>query len=405
MRVFAFLAAIAIACVVQAAESDAPVGARYSVQVRQGADAPWKDQGVWVLGGRADERPIEIRLGSGNGGQDVVGQVKYAQKEGMLGVKLRRVEGRRYTAATKAGTADHVGEGHWVIGRAKQTVKQLVADSTDGGVTLTGKITYADGEPAEFRARVADLRYQVQIRQQPTTTQPGEQPWQDRGVWVLAMPTGDRPISMHFIARGQGAGGKVQFEHDKGSADILLDPVDGKLLKAVSMTPKGEKLELGDWVLDDKKIFQLYATSTDEGKTLVGYIIYTDNNTKKFDFKANFVDALPDDQSPQAKDDANNSATPAASTYDGQYTHEGTVLQVSGNGSKLLITAGDSKIEGEIASTGKTFKGFVYLNGATGDKVPVTGTYASDSVSLSIAGGEPIVHKAARRASTTKPAE
>lgn len=400
MRILPLIAIVVVACAAPIARAEAPIGARYDVQVRPNKDAAWQDQGEWVIGGRDDERPIELRLGSGNG-IDVVGQVKYAQKEGMLGVKLRRVEGRAYTSATKAGLADHAAEGQWVIGTDDHTIKQLLAKSADGGQTLIGTITYNDGAPAEFKATAADLRYQIQVRQ-PSSQNDGE--WQDRGAWVMSSPTGERPISMHIIARGNGAGGKVDYAHDKGSANVLLDPIEGRLFKAQAKTLTGETTDLGEWVLDDKPIMQVYATSADEGKILTGYIIFR-GSPEKLDFKATLIDGLPDAPKQPTTTAAGETTQPAGSKWDGQFAHEGTMMTISENGSTLSITTGDTTMQGKITSKDQAFDGFVYSHGDSGDEIPVSGTYEANAVHLSIAGGEPIVHTATPAAAKAKPAE
>ncbi len=371
-----------------AAEAPTPVAARYDVYVRPSVDATWDEQGTWVFGGRADERPIELRLGSGNRGLDVVGQVKYRQKEGMLGLKLRRTDGRLYTSATKAGNADHVGESHWVIGTDDQSVKQLIATSKDGGRTLTGKITYADGEPMEFQAVVAPLRYHVQTRSR------GEAQWQDAGTWVMGNAAAERPIMLHIIARGgNNLGGAVQYAGHVGFQPTLLDLIDGHRYQARLHGEDGASTDDAQWVIgnDDKPLLQLYAKSTDGGQTLTGNISY--RNAGSREFKATLLDGLTSGAATQpAAGDGEQAATPARSAWDGGYVHDQTRIEISDNASKLTLTTHGEAVEAEITSiSGDTFTGD-FLTGD--DKTPFTGRRTGDTLSLTVLNGDAIEYKA-----------
>lgn len=132
---------------------------QYNVEVRWANDPAWHSQGTWVIGGRTNQHPIELRFASGNGadktdgGKTFMGQVKYDQKEGMLSLKALRTEDNTFSVVTKKGNNDWINDGNWVIGgRENQGVVKFDAKSTDGGKTLTGKMTYAGEGPIEFKA-------------------------------------------------------------------------------------------------------------------------------------------------------------------------------------------------------------------------------------------------------------
>jgi len=101
----------------------------------------------WIIGSRKNQHPIELKFASGNrgdkndGGKTSMGQVKYDQKEGMLGLKLvtKGNEDGQYSAYTKKGNADWISDGAWLIRSNKTyTLVNLNAKSSDGGKTLVG---------------------------------------------------------------------------------------------------------------------------------------------------------------------------------------------------------------------------------------------------------------------------
>ena len=379
----AMFALMAMTLLSTAAQADTPVGDSYQVQVREGEDAQWRDGGVWVFGGRADERPIELRLHSGNAGQDVVGQVKYRQKEGMLGLKLHRVEGRLYASATKRGNDDHVEEGHWSIGTGDQTVRQLIADSTDGGETLTGKVTYAGGEPLDFMATVAPantaVRYHVEVRPQ---VRGGEEPgeWEDRGTWEMGSPTGERPSLLHLISRGEGVGGLVRYTGDQSNHAIFLDHIEGRRFGADKMMAANDQVtDHGEWVLDDKHIRQVWAQSQDAGQTLTGTISYRGGGVQN-DFRATLLDAEPE---------ADAETAAGGATWDGKYAHEDHHIQIAGDRITLLVEGSDP-LQGEITTaTAETFEGH-FNNGE--HPLKITGGRDGDTLNLTVGESEPLVY-------------
>lgn len=143
--------------------SVAAVGTQYDVKLAFGCDkitdsnCTWEDSGSWTLG--ANESPIEVRFASGNGvdkhdgGKTLMGQVKFTQKAGMLGLRAVRVNGNTFSVQTKRGNDDWVKDGDWVIGgRNNHAVIKADAKSNDGGKTLIGMITYAGEGPVHFKA-------------------------------------------------------------------------------------------------------------------------------------------------------------------------------------------------------------------------------------------------------------
>lgn len=139
--------------------SVAAAGTEYDVMLAFGCDkitdsnCQWEEGGTWILG--ANESPIEIRFSSGkqNGGKNLMGQVKFTQKGGMLGLRADRINGNKFAVQTKKGNEDWKSDGEWVIGgRNDHAVINADAKSNDGGQTLIGMITYAGEGPVHFKA-------------------------------------------------------------------------------------------------------------------------------------------------------------------------------------------------------------------------------------------------------------
>jgi uncharacterized repeat protein (TIGR01451 family) len=127
----------------------------YNVENQWGGDdAPWSPDGVWVIGGRADQRVVALTATSYDGGENLVGAMTYAG-ENSIGFRATRSAPNTYAVETQWGGDDApwTPDGVWVLGnRDEQSVVDINIASEDGGSTLAGAITY-DGEgPSGFRA-------------------------------------------------------------------------------------------------------------------------------------------------------------------------------------------------------------------------------------------------------------
>lgn len=124
--------------------------AGYQVENQWGGDsAPWHEGGTWELGGRADQKVVAVDIKSDDSGQNLKGTITYSG-EGAISFWAQQAESNEYVAGVQWGgdTAEWYEDDIWVIGsREDQKVVAMNVQSTDGGQTLLGTITY-NGESA-----------------------------------------------------------------------------------------------------------------------------------------------------------------------------------------------------------------------------------------------------------------
>ncbi|MFC5044910.1 hypothetical protein ACFSTE_21380 [Aquimarina hainanensis] len=119
-----------------------------------GASAPWHPGGNWIIGGRNGQNVIELNVTAESGSANLEGTMKYAG-EGPIGFKGQETIGSSYSIENQWGGASapwHPG-GTFVLGaRENQNPVAYDIQSTDGGKTFTGTMTYAGEGPIGFRA-------------------------------------------------------------------------------------------------------------------------------------------------------------------------------------------------------------------------------------------------------------
>lgn len=69
-------------------------GNSYTAQVQWGGgSSPWHDDGTWVIGGRNDQRAVNVDINSTDGGVNYTGSITYNDGKGSLGFKAEKVTG------------------------------------------------------------------------------------------------------------------------------------------------------------------------------------------------------------------------------------------------------------------------------------------------------------------------
>jgi hypothetical protein len=118
---------------------------KYNIKVQWGGStAPWHQDGVWVIGGRDNQRVVKVNIESKDGDQTFSGEITY-KGEGPIGFKAAHTQGNNYTTQVQWGgsTAPWNQDGVWIIGgRDNQRVVKANIESKDGGKTFSGEITY-----------------------------------------------------------------------------------------------------------------------------------------------------------------------------------------------------------------------------------------------------------------------
>lgn len=119
-----------------------------------GADAPWHEAGTWIIGGRADQRVVDLNVSSDDEGKTLIGTMTYAG-EGAIGFRATQTQHNSYVVENQWGGSDapwHPGN-TWRLGsRESQNVVSINITSDNNGSTLNGMITYTGEGPIGFRA-------------------------------------------------------------------------------------------------------------------------------------------------------------------------------------------------------------------------------------------------------------
>ena len=123
-----------------------------------GASAPWNQGGVWVIGGRATQRVINVNATSYDSGDSLFGTMQY-QGEEPIGFKAKRIveTSTSWIVYNQRGgsSAPWNQAGVWTIGfRYKQPVVKLQISSTNNGANLNGIMAYSGERDISFRAQL-----------------------------------------------------------------------------------------------------------------------------------------------------------------------------------------------------------------------------------------------------------
>jgi hypothetical protein len=125
-------------------------GYAYAAQNQWGGNAaPWHPGGQWVIGCRANQKVVSVKITSGDGGKTLTGEITYAG-EGPIGFRGTRTMADTYQVENQWGGNSapwHPG-GQWVIGCRgnNQGVVSVQATSPDGNA-FSGQMTYAGEGP------------------------------------------------------------------------------------------------------------------------------------------------------------------------------------------------------------------------------------------------------------------
>ncbi len=129
---------------------------KYDTEVQWGGDAaPWHPNGVFVIGGRDNQRAVGLWASSDDGGQSFRGMMRYAG-EGNLGFRATNVGGNTYRTEVQWGgdAAPWHANGEFVIGgRDNQRCVKIEIESGDDGVSFHGIMVYSGEGPIGLRAR------------------------------------------------------------------------------------------------------------------------------------------------------------------------------------------------------------------------------------------------------------
>ncbi len=119
-----------------------------------GSNAPWSPGGMWVIGGRSEQRVVAFNATSSDGGLTLIGTMTYAG-EGPIDFRASRTAQNTYAVELQWGgsNAPWSSGGTWILGgRSDQNIIAIDISSNDDGATFVGTMTYAGEGPIDFRA-------------------------------------------------------------------------------------------------------------------------------------------------------------------------------------------------------------------------------------------------------------
>jgi hypothetical protein len=167
-----------------------------------GSSAPWHPGGTWVIGFRQGQNVVAVNISSSDGGQNLTGTMTYAG-EGPIGFKSELANGGAYSVENQWGgsSAPWNPGGLWVLGcRANQNVVALDINSSDGGQTLNGTMTYNGEGPIGFRAtRTSSNNYAVENQWGGSSA-----PWQPGGLWIIGFRQGQNVVAVKINSSDNG---------------------------------------------------------------------------------------------------------------------------------------------------------------------------------------------------------
>ncbi|ARV63087.1 lectin ESA-2 [Nostocales cyanobacterium HT-58-2] len=244
-----------------------------------GTSAPWNPGGAWVIGARANQRVVALKVTSSDNGKTLTGTTTYAG-EGPIGFRATLTDSSdTYTVENQWGgsSAPWNPGGTWVLGsRGNQNVVAIDITSSDDGNTLTGTITYAGEGPIGFKSAVVDGGvYTVENQWGGSSA-----PWNPGGIWVLGSRGNQNVVAIDITSSDDGntltgtityAGeGPIGFKGKIfGSNNYTVDNQWGG--NTAPWNPGGIWL-IGGRV--GQNVVALNVTSSDGGKTLTGTTTY-----------------------------------------------------------------------------------------------------------------------------------
>ena len=256
-----------------------------------GSSAPWNEGGMWIIGGRSDQKVIALNVTSNDGGNTLTGTMTY-QGEGPIGFKGTLTQSNTHTVENQWGgsSAPWNPGGTWIIGsRADQNVVAIEVTSNDNGNTLTGTMTYQGEGPIGFKSASADGGvYRVENQWGGSSA-----PWNPGGTWIIGSRADQNVVAIDITSSDNGntLTGTMTYQ---GEGPIGFKGVAfGSNNYTVENQWGGSSAPWnpgGTWVIGgraNQKVIALNVTSSDNGNTLTGTMTYQGEGP--IGFKANLI--------------------------------------------------------------------------------------------------------------------
>ncbi|WP_062052678.1 hypothetical protein [Aquimarina longa] len=178
-------------------------GNNYTVENQWGGDsAPWHPAGNWIIGGREGQNVIALKVNSVDDSANLEGTMIYAG-EGPIGFRGLETDGSSYSVENQWGghTAPWHDGGTFVLGARKdQNPVAYDINSTDGGKTFTGTMTYQGEGPIGFRAtKIGANNYAAENQWGGDSA-----PWHPGGNLIIGSRTNQNVVNLKINSTDEG---------------------------------------------------------------------------------------------------------------------------------------------------------------------------------------------------------
>jgi hypothetical protein len=176
----------------------------YNVQNQWGGNsAPWQAGGIFNIGNREGQSPIALQITSSDGGNTFSGTMTYVN-EGPIGFRATLVTMNTYQVENQWGgnNAPWYDAGLFLLGaRSGQNAVAFDIESSDGGQTFSGTMTYAGEGPIGLQGARADGYAYTAANQWGGNTAP----WNPGGQWILGCRSNQVVVALN-VTSSDGSG-------------------------------------------------------------------------------------------------------------------------------------------------------------------------------------------------------
>jgi hypothetical protein len=184
-------------------------GNTYSVEVRWGgSSAPWHVDGSWIIGGRDNQRCIQLNV-TASGRDNILNGSMIYDGEGEIGFKGMIVPSYQVENQWGGPSAPWNPGGIWVLsGRCNQNVVSMDIKSKDNGKSFEGTMTYEGEGPIGFKGtQISYNNYEVYNQWGGSSA-----PWHRGGDMIIGCRENQRVVQLNFTSKnGENLTGEMIY--------------------------------------------------------------------------------------------------------------------------------------------------------------------------------------------------
>ena len=173
----------------------------YTVNVLwEGTSAPWNLDGNWIIGGRSNQRCVQLKVTASPDGKVLSGEMTY-DGEGPIGFKGDMTASYNIENQWGGSAAPWHPGGTWVLtGRSDQNVDAMDITSSDNGKTFEGSMTYVGEGSIGFQGQhLVDNNYEVSNQWGGSAA-----PWHRGGDMIIGGRQNQAVIKLKFSSNDKG---------------------------------------------------------------------------------------------------------------------------------------------------------------------------------------------------------